>query len=177
MVDGEAEFFVGLGEVEVVGEGVFEGGSVITNGLSDGAEVLGASFVVGFEFSDDEPLVFAVVVKGFDAGGKSFRSGCFGVVEKEFAGGVDKGRVKDMFFGFGGEVLFPVLAGVFVDVEGAFEVGFFDVLVPVAEAPGGDAGDGCEGGVGGVGEAAVVAGGLEGAVPESMGVGVGEGGA
>ena len=54
VVDGDAEFFVGCGEVEALGEGVFEGGAVVGDGVGDGAEGLGSSFVVGFEFGDEE---------------------------------------------------------------------------------------------------------------------------
>lgn len=80
-----------------------------------------------------------------------------------------------MVFGFVGELGFPVLAGGFVDVEGAFEMRLFDVEVPVAYASGGDAGDVFEFFVGFVGEVSVVAGGVEGAVPEGVGISLIEG--
>lgn len=172
VVDGDAEFFVGFGEVEALGEDMFEMGAVFGDGVGDGAELLGAAFVVGFEFGDDEVLVFVVVVEGFDACGEGFGSLCLGVVEEGVEGGVDDGGVNDVRFGFVGEVVFPVLAGGFVDAEGAFEVGFFDGLVPVAEASGGDTGDVFEFFVGFVCMVSIIASGLEGAVPNGMMVGM-----
>lgn len=51
------------------------------NGVGDGAELLGAAFVVGFEFGDEEPLVGFVVVEGGERGGEGgWGVGC-GVVE------------------------------------------------------------------------------------------------
>ena len=92
-----------------------------------------------------------------------------------FEGFVDEGGIEYVVFGFVGELGFPVLAGGFVNAEGALEVGLFDVKVPVAEPALVDAGDFLEVFVGVIGESAVVAGGGEGAVPEGVGVGVVEG--
>ena len=56
-------------------------------------------------------------------------------------------------------------------------MGFFFTAMPVAEPSGGDADDGFKGFVGVVGEVAVVPGGDEEAMPESVDVSLGEGGA
>ncbi len=141
--------------------------------VGDGAELLGSGsgFVVGFEFGDYEALVFVVVIEGFDAGGRGFESMCFGVVKEGVEGGVDKGGINEVLFGFLGEGVFPVLSGGFVDLESAFEVGFFFAETPVAESSSGDAGDSFEGFVGGVGEVSVITSSSEDTVPEGVCVG------
>lgn len=81
------------------------------------------------------------MVEGFDGGGKVFCGLVVGVIEEGFEGVVDEGGVEEVVFGFVGELSFPVLAGGFVNSEGAFEVGRFDFEFPVADASPGDAGD------------------------------------
>ncbi len=177
VVNSEAELLLRFSEVEVLVEEVGNLGLVFGDGVGDGAEGLGSGFVVGFEFDDGESGGVAVVVEGFDGGGEGLGGLVVGVVEEGFEGGVDEAGVEDVVFGFVLKFVLPLLACIFVDAEGAFEVGFFFAKMPVADASGRDAGDGFEFFVGFVCEVSVVAGGGEGAVPEGVDVGVVEGGA